>query len=163
MKSQARNWNADFRCLHCGCPVSANPVLSAVGHRNHCPYCLWSRHLDLSAAGDRLSACKAPMRPLGLTFKRAHKKYGRVGVGELMLVHICTDCGRVSLNRIAADDDVYCLLETFERSLGLDLPTQSGLAQSGIHLLNVMDASFVRLALFGWNSPVEARLEMQSL
>jgi DNA-directed RNA polymerase subunit RPC12/RpoP len=162
MKSQARNWNADFRCLHCGYPVSANPVLSAVSHRNHCPYCLWSRHLDLSAAGDRLSACKAPMRPLGLTFKRAHQKYGRVGVGELMLVHICTDCGRVSLNRIAADDDVDCLLETFERSLDLDWRTRSCLAQSGIHLVNVMEESLVRFALFGRISPVEIRPEVQS-
>ena len=163
MKSQARNWNADFRCLHCGYPVSANSILSAVGHRNHCPYCLWSRHMDLLAAGDRLSACKAPMRPLGLIFKRANKKYSQLGSGELMLVHICTDCGRVSLNRIAADDDVDCLLETFERSLGLDQPTRSGLAKSGIKLLNLMDAESVRLALFGWSSRIETRLELQSL
>ena len=163
MKSKARNWNADFRCLHCGYPVSVNPILSAVGHRNHCPYCLWSRHLDLLAAGDRLSACKAPMRPLGLTFKRAHKKYGQVGVGELMLVHICTDCGRVSLNRIAADDDVDCLLDTFERSLGLDRQTRSSLAHFGIHLLNITDGGLVRLALFGRSSLVEIMPELQSL
>lgn len=163
MKLQARNWNPDFRCLHCGCPVSANSILSAVGHRNHCPYCLWSRHLDLLAAGDRLSACKAPMRPLGLTFKRTNKKYSRLGSGELMLVHLCTDCGRLSLNRIAADDDVDCLLETFKRSLGLDRPTRSGLTQSGIQLLNLMDLEAVRLALFGRSSRIETRLELQIL
>jgi DNA-directed RNA polymerase subunit RPC12/RpoP len=163
MRSKIRNWNADFRCLHCGYPVSANSILSAVGHRNHCPYCLWSRHLDLSAAGDRLSACKAPMRPLGLTFKRGNKKYNQVGSGELMLVHICTDCGRVSLNRIAADDDVDCLLETFERSLGLDRPTRSSIVRFGINLLNIIDAELVRLALFGRSSRVETRLELQSL
>jgi DNA-directed RNA polymerase subunit RPC12/RpoP len=162
MKPKTLRWDTDFRCLHCGYPVSANPLLSAVGHRNHCPYCLWSRHLDLSVAGDRLSACKAPMRPLGLTFKQAHKKYSQAGTGEMMLVHICTDCGRVSLNRIAADDDVDGLLETFERSLGLDWRTRLGLAQSGIHLANVMEESLVRLVLFGRISPVELRPEMQS-
>jgi DNA-directed RNA polymerase subunit RPC12/RpoP len=163
MKSQARNWNADFRCLHCGYPVSANPHLSAVGHRNHCPYCLWSRHLDLLAAGDRLSACKAPMRPLGLTFKRAHKKYNQLGFGELMLVHMCTECSKVSLNRIAADDDVDCLLETFERSLGLDRLTRLSLGRSVIQLLDLVDEGLVRLALFGQSSRMEIKLELQSL
>jgi hypothetical protein len=65
--------------------------------------------MDLLAAGDRLSACQAPMRPLGLTLKKSHKKYSRAGSGELMLVHVCTDCGKVAINRIAADDDVEML------------------------------------------------------
>jgi DNA-directed RNA polymerase subunit RPC12/RpoP len=163
MRSKIRNWNHDFCCLHCGYPVSANSILSAVGHRNHCPYCLWSRHLDLLVSGDRLSACKGPMRPLGLTFKRANKKYDQLGSGEIMLVHICTDCGRISLNRIAADDDVDCLLETFERSLGLDLSTRSNLERSGIQLSNVMDEDSVCLALLGRSSRVETGLELQSL
>ena len=66
MKSFRIDINADFRCQHCGAYVSASRVLSGVSNRNHCPYCLWSRHLDLFEAGDRLAACKAPMRPVGL-------------------------------------------------------------------------------------------------
>jgi len=44
------------------------------------------------------------MRPIGLTYKRTRKKYGDQR-GEMMLVHLCMDCGKVSLNRVAADDD----------------------------------------------------------
>ncbi len=156
MKSKNHNWNVDFRCLHCGYHVSANPILSGVANRNHCPYCLWSRHLDLLAAGDRLSACKAPMRPLGLTMKRSLKKYSRPGSGELMLVHVCTDCGKIALNRIAADDDLEVLLETFERSLGLDWRVISGLADRGIRLLASSDGELIRTGLLGWGSPAES-------
>ena len=35
--------NPDFTCRHCRNFVSAARVLAGVGHRNHCPYCLWSR------------------------------------------------------------------------------------------------------------------------
>jgi hypothetical protein len=78
-----------FICKHCGYFVSSDATLAGVGNRNHCPYCLWSRHLDLYHAGDRLCACKAPMRPLGLVEKRTGKKYGNPG--ELLLAHICTE------------------------------------------------------------------------
>src|SRR5688500_3395418 len=95
----------DFRCAHCHALVSSAHLLSGVHNRNHCPYCLWSCHLDLFAAGDRLSACKAPMRAIGLTMKAGRNKYQPDSRGELMLIHQCTDCGALSINRIAADDD----------------------------------------------------------
>ena len=60
---------------HCHVIVSSAHLLSGVNNRNHCPYCLWSCHLDLYTAGDRLSACKAPMKPIGLTMKRSRNKY----------------------------------------------------------------------------------------
>lgn len=106
----------DFRCAVCGSYVSASPTLSGVQNRNHCPYCLASRHVDLLRPGDRLSACKAIMRPLGLTLKRVQKKYAVPNSGELMLIHRCDDCGKLSLNRIAADDDSQALLGVFETS-----------------------------------------------
>ncbi|HEY4722578.1 MAG TPA: RNHCP domain-containing protein, partial [Anaerolineae bacterium] len=77
-----RNTFGDFVCVHCRNFVSAQAVLSGVRNRNHCPYCLSSRHLDLYAAGDRLSACKARMKPIGLTLKRQSKKYARCDQGE---------------------------------------------------------------------------------
>src|SRR4026209_2498083 len=95
----------DFRCAHCRNIVSVTHLLSGVNNRNHCPYCLWSRHLDLYSAGDRLSACKAKMKPIGLTMKKGRNKYRPGPRGELMLVHACTECNAVSINRIAADDD----------------------------------------------------------
>jgi DNA-directed RNA polymerase subunit RPC12/RpoP len=158
MKTKIHRGNVDFRCLHCGYPVSANPILSGVVNRNHCPYCLWSRHLDLLAAGDRLSACKAPMQPLGLALKHTPKKYSRPGSGELMLVHVCTDCGRIALNRIAADDDVDQLLETFERSFSLDRFSRRNLADAGIRILARSDGDLVRASLLGWDAPISSRL-----
>src|SRR5512137_2268473 len=65
-----------FKCVFCHVFVSAEPALSGVQNRNHCPYCLWSRHLDLLRPGDRLAACKEKMKPVGLTFKKTAKKYG---------------------------------------------------------------------------------------
>ncbi len=122
----------DFRCLACCNPVSGLSVVSGVQHRNHCPYCLWSRCLDLYAPGDRLSACKAGMRPVGLALKRVNKKYGAEKSGELLLVHYCEECGKVSLNRLAADDDRQTLLETFQASLALEQPVRAALVENDI-------------------------------
>jgi len=86
---------APFVCGHCGRRV---PTLPSGGrHRNHCPYCLYSRHVDDSTTGDRASACGALMEPLG-TFQRRN--------GEYALVHRCLGCGFERFNRIAADDDL---------------------------------------------------------
>jgi hypothetical protein len=46
------------------------------------------------------------MKPVGLALKHSQKKYGSYSRGELMLVHKCMECSKVSLNRIAADDDI---------------------------------------------------------
>ena len=62
-------------------------------YRNHCPACLWSKHVDIDP-GDRASDCRGMMRPDGVEH--------RSGKG-LMLVHRCTVCGFVRRNRIASD------------------------------------------------------------
>lgn len=138
----------DFECAHCGHIVSSAHWLSGVNNRNHCPYCLWSRHLDLYGAGDRLSACKAPMRPAALTCKRSRNKYAS-GRGELMLVHQCTDCDVISINRIAADDDVDTLLEAFYTSLTLPARIQNLILSNGIKILRQESLPQLQLQLFG--------------
>jgi len=143
-----------FTCLHCRGNVNSSFASSGVCNRNHCPYCLWSRHLDLYAAGDRLSACKAGMRPIGLTFKRSAKKYGP-GHGELMLVHLCVECSRLSINRIAADDHSGTVYEVFHVSLGMDCTTKARLSEAGIEILERMDTEAVRRQLFGWKNREE--------
>lgn len=147
----------DFTCLHCHNFVSAGVILSGVNNRNHCPYCLWSRHLDWRAAGDRLSACKAGMQPIGLTVKITPKKYGRVGHGELMLVHHCTDCGKIAINRIAADDDGQIAMEIFEGSLLLDARVRLALDQSGIRVLSQDERRVIEVQLFGWCERMDTR------
>ena len=143
----------DFECAHCGYIVSSAHWLSGVNNRNHCPYCLWSRHLDLYVAGDRLSACKAPMRPVALTCKRNRNKYAS-GHGELMLVHQCVDCDNVSINRIAADDDTETLLEVFDTSLTLPVRTRDLILSNGIKILHQGALPVLQLQIFGENTNI---------
>ncbi len=148
MKHHFDTITSDFRCKHCHNYVSTDPLLSGVNNRNHCPYCLYSRHMDLSEAGDRLSACKAEMKPVGLALKRTNKKYGS-RQGELMMIHQCVECGSVSINRIAADDDNETIMAIFTGSLHLDPQTGARILQSGTHPLQAGDLDLVRTRLFG--------------
>lgn len=60
--------------------------------RNHCPYCLHSRHVDV-APGDRAESCGGVMEPIGLR--------QRTGKGW-QVIHRCLRCGAVRPNRVAA-------------------------------------------------------------
>jgi hypothetical protein len=120
-----------------------------VNNRNHCPYCLWSCHLDLFAAGDRLSACKGQMRPIGLTMKKSSNKYRPESGGELMLVHECLECNALSINRIAADDDAESILTIFHESLLYGYRLLRRCAQQGIDMLAAEEAERVHEQLFG--------------
>lgn len=94
-----------FTCSHCGKDVS---VVGNIGtkNRNHCPHCLWSKHVDELNPGDRLSKCGGDMRPVGITFKKTPAdKWGKIRVGELMLTHVCEKCNKVNHNRTASDDN----------------------------------------------------------
>jgi hypothetical protein len=138
-----------FQCRHCLAYVYTQPVLSGVQNRNHCPYCLWSRHVDHIQPGDRMSACKAIMQPVGLTVKGRQNKYGGWIIGELMLIHRCNDCGKLSINRIAADDQAERILELFQESLSLDINTRNQLEGIGIQMLQEGHARLVVCQLQG--------------
>ncbi|MGE0431763.1 MAG: RNHCP domain-containing protein [Planctomycetota bacterium] len=79
-------------CLHCGRDVAP---LNNGSTRNHCPHCLWSRHLDV-IPGDRAADCGELMRPIAV---EADARRG------WMLVHCCEKCGAVHRNRVSLDDD----------------------------------------------------------
>ena len=87
-----------FTCEHCG--ASVTPLLHGT-YRNHCPNCLWSRHLDERTPGDRASECCSLMEPIGITVR---------GSGEWVVVHRCSGCEEVNLNRSAGDDNPLALL-----------------------------------------------------
>lgn len=96
-----RTENAGFTCAHCGGTV---PPLTNGSYRNHCPYCLYSVHVD-RVPGDRASGCGGLMRPVALR--------GRPG-RHPQLLHGCERCGAVRANRAAFDtaapDDLDLLL-----------------------------------------------------
>ena len=147
--------NANFTCIHCGALVVVDPLLAGVLNRNHCPYCLWSRHLDLFEAGDRMCACKSPMRPVGLSLKQRRKKYAREDSGELMLIHTCVECSAVSINRIAADDLDDAIIALFDQSLDLDDSERLVLANQFIRMLSESDRWLVEERLFGRADPAD--------
>jgi hypothetical protein len=142
-----------FTCIQCEAQVYTQAIISGVQNRNHCPYCLCSRHVDQVLAGDRLSACKAIMQPIGLTMKPSRNKYGVKICGELMLVHRCNDCGKLSINRLAADDQGERLMDIFLASRELELSLVLRLRESGIRLLAEEDFWLVKQQLSGSERP----------
>jgi len=84
----------DFQCEHCGISVVGN------GYTNHCPKCLWSKHVDV-LPGDRLAVCQGMMEPLSLK---------QEGNGGYLLVHHCIKCGYEKRNKSAEEDDYESLL-----------------------------------------------------
>ena len=94
------NENTGFVCLHCGAHVL--PVTNG-SYRNHCPYCLWSLHVDDVRPGDRQSPCRSLMRPVQV--RKTKKGY--------QVLHVCTGCGKRQPNKVALDtvqDDFDALL-----------------------------------------------------
>jgi hypothetical protein len=147
-----------FRCKHCGFYVLAEPLLSGVRNRNHCPYCLWSRCLDLFEPGDRLSPCKSPMQPVGLALKKTRKKYGAAAFGELMIVHHCRECGKASANRIAADDSPETIYALYVESLQMNVSQKDQIEAGGVQLLDEGYHAIVGAQLFGKCSVQEGHM-----
>jgi hypothetical protein len=80
------------------------------------------------------------MRPIGLTFKQEGvDKYRRKKQGELMLIHECTRCGKISINRIAGDDNPEVILKVFKESKELNPEKIEQLKRTGIRLLTIED------------------------
>jgi len=90
-----------FVCINCNKTV---PLKAPGTHnRNHCPYCLHSKHVDIEP-GDRKSPCLGNMDVIAKYLKND---------GEEVLVHKCGKCGFIRYNRIAGDDD-FDLVESLK-------------------------------------------------
>lgn len=94
-----------FRCAHCRLDVPTDAP--GTQHRNHCPSCLWSRHVD-DRPGDRAADCGSGMEPIAITVR---------GKGEWVLIHRCTGCGELDSNRTAGDDNPLLLVRLAVRPL----------------------------------------------
>lgn len=88
-----------FQCEHCGKEVQP---LARGSYRNHCPFCLYSKHVDHDGPGDRASSCLGLMQPTGID------QDGKKG---WMIIHRCTECGKTIRNKSAPDDDVTAPLD----------------------------------------------------
>ncbi len=84
----------DFKCENCGEVVCGN------GYTNHCPKCLWSKHVDIDP-GDRSSSCGGMMRPEGYAYS----------VSEQWVLHRCIVCGYERKNKLSEQDSLEALIE----------------------------------------------------
>ncbi len=104
-----------FTCRSCGWLVV--PGGAGSDHRNHCPNCLTSVHLDIEP-GDRESDCHGMMTPIAVWVRKG---------GEWAIVHRCLDCGTMSSNRIAADDNPMKLMSLAMRPFANPILTTESL------------------------------------
>lgn len=86
----------DFVCEVCNNEVKKLGVTA----RDHCPYCLCSKHVDINP-GDRLNQCKGILKPIDIDkYKDTYK-----------IVYKCEKCGELHRNIVAIDDDFNKVLE----------------------------------------------------
>ena len=82
--------NTGFICRNCGREVLP---LTDGSYRNHCPFCLYSLHVDI-IPGDRANDCGGLMEPVNIVYN-SNKGY--------QIVHRCQKCGFEHKNKISED------------------------------------------------------------
>lgn len=85
----------DFVCERCG------TMVKGTGYTNHCPNCLYSKHVDLEIPGDRAAECGGPMKPIGINQKH----------GEYIIIHQCLRCGKITRNKTSPGDNFEAILK----------------------------------------------------
>lgn len=85
-----------FTCENCGKNVDKLNYTA----RDHCPYCLYSKHVDINP-GDRMNECKGLLEPIGIEkFKDSYK-----------IIYKCKKCNQMHKNIIANDDNMNLIIE----------------------------------------------------
>lgn len=69
--------------------------------RNHCPHCLYSKHVDINP-GDRAETCHGLLKPIGI---ENNPKKGFV------IVYRCEKCGAIRKNVAAKDDNMNLIIK----------------------------------------------------
>lgn len=88
----------DFVCERCGAEVIGN------GYTNHCPTCLWSKHVDINP-GDRAALCGGMMEPIGLLHTS----------GEQSIIQRCVKCKHLRKNKRQEEDDSIAITALSQR------------------------------------------------
>ena len=84
----------DFVCGNCGKEVTGN------GYTNHCPACLWSKHVDKNP-GDRLETCGGLMKP---------KEVAKEGK-DFIILHVCVKCGFERRKKVVPEDNFQTVIQ----------------------------------------------------
>jgi hypothetical protein len=93
--------NSGFVCEKCG---KSNEKAKKTC-RNHCKYCLFSKHVDEFVPGDRESKCNGLMVPLEII----DSPKGR------QIKHQCLNCSNEQLNIVAEDDDIDAVIDIMQK------------------------------------------------
>ena len=91
----------EFICENCG------QLVPKLGYttRDHCPYCLYSKHVDINP-GDRNNSCKGLLKPIGIEkYKDTYK-----------ILYKCEKCHNNHKNIMANDDDINKIIEISKNS-----------------------------------------------
>lgn len=88
--------NESFICERCGKEVPKSDYTA----RDHCPYCLYSKHVDINP-GDRMNTCHGLLKPVGIEkFKDSYK-----------IIYQCEKCHQFHKNRMEKDDIMEKIIE----------------------------------------------------
>ena len=88
----------DFVCEKCGAKVKGS------GYTNHCPECLWSKHVD-NNPGDREATCGGMMKPFWI------EKEGN----KFFVYQRCEKCEHEKRNFIGTDDNFDAAVEIMKQ------------------------------------------------
>ena len=85
----------NFKCEMCGFETTGD------GYTDHCPKCLWGKHVDDVIPGDRESMCRELMEPVRASYEK----------GSFRIFYKCTKCSHEFWVREGKEDDREVLLE----------------------------------------------------
>lgn len=85
----------NFECENCGEKVVGD------GYTDHCPKCLWGKHVDKEVPGDRASECRGLMEPIRVLYEK----------GNYKILFRCTKCSHEFKVRCGENDDKEKLME----------------------------------------------------
>ena len=88
--------NEDFICENCGKDVEKSSYTA----RDHCPYCLYSKHVDINP-GDRENKCHGLLEPIAVEKYRDTYK----------IIYKCQKCGEIHKKILHKDDDFTKIVE----------------------------------------------------
>lgn len=95
----------NYICGHCGETVTGGR------YNNHCPRCLWSKHLDDKIPGDRASKCRSLMEPTGIVQKS----------GTWRIIHQCLKCKKKTVVDAAPKDNIDLIIKLSQQPISTNL------------------------------------------
>lgn len=91
----------NFICEKCGVKVIGD------GYTNHCPKCLWSKHVDVNP-GDRASECQGMMKPIKVEMEK----------GEYLMTYHCEKCSFERRKKLEPGDNFDEVIRISKASAG---------------------------------------------